>query len=116
MEHNTAKENADSLGKYFSNKCSLGNNDLQPSDLPDLPAITYPTLSKVRFRASTVQRHLSRLVTSKATGPDNIPATVLKECFTELSSPLAEIFTMCFRAGIQPFFWELARVVPIHKK
>ena len=53
---------------------------------------------------------------SKATGPDDIPAAVLKECCTELSSPLAKVFTMCFRAGVQPSFWKLAHVVPIHKK
>ena len=51
MEHKTAKKKADSLGKYFSNKFSLGSNGLQLPDLPDLQALTHPILSNVHFRA-----------------------------------------------------------------
>ena len=49
-EHNTAKK-TDSLSKFFSNKFSLGSNGLQLPDLPDLQALTHPTLSNVHFRA-----------------------------------------------------------------
>jgi len=73
-------------------------------------------LLRIHFREPTVRRHLSRLEVAKATGPDGIPARVLKECATELAGPLTRLFSLCFRLGIQPTLWKVANVVPIHKK
>ena len=53
---------------------------------------------------------------SKATGPDGIPARVLKRCAAELSQPLSQLFSLCFQRGTQPSLWKTANVVPIHKK
>ena len=88
------------------------------SDLTSLPFQTRCTaaLSHVRFRPATVARLLRQLDPSKATGPDGIPAQVLKICAVELSSPLSSLFSACFRQGVYPSLWKTANVVPVHKK
>jgi len=63
-----------------------------------------------------VKRELLKLDPSKATGPDGIPARVLKKIASSLAAPLARLFSQCFASGLQPTSWKLANVVPIHKK
>ena len=73
-------------------------------------------MTTVRFREATVQRQLRQLDPTQATGPDGIPARVLKQCSKVLAAPLAKLSSLCFRCRVQPSLWKLARVVPIHKK
>lgn len=117
-EYVTPAAKADCLASYFANKCSLGTDDLKTDRLPasNSSVRPRPEFNHVHFRPATVRRCLSQLDTSKATGPDNIPAIVLKECATELSKPLAHLFSSCFSHGVQPELWKCARVVPVHKR
>ena len=115
-EFSTSKEKAACFGKFFSTKCSLQNDYLQPSELPHFPRRTTSVLSRVRFRQATIARELKRLDPSKATGPDGIPARVLQQCASTLSLPLSRLFSLCFRHGVQPSMWKIANVVPIHKR
>jgi len=108
-------EKAEAFGDYFSKKCSLGDDDLRPEDL-DIPESIAPPLTRIHFRPAEVKRLLSGLDVSKATGPDRVPARVLRECASELSEPLCTLFSLCFRQGIQPTPWKAANVVPIHKR
>ena len=113
-EHTTNKDKAECFGKFFSTKCSL-RNDLQRSNLPAFPNRCTAALSHVRFRPATVARLLRQLDLSKATGPDGVPARVLKICAAELSSPLSSLFSACCRQGVCPSLWT-ANVMPVHKK
>eukprot|EP00061_Rhincodon_typus_P011138 g35938.t1 len=54
--------------------------------------------------------------TVKTTGPDNIPAIVLKTCALELASPLAKLFQYSYNTGIYPIMWKIAQVCSVHKK
>ena len=114
-EHTTSMDKASCFGKHFSAKCSV-KEDLHQSDLPHFPRRCDTVLSQVRFRPTTVRRHLKGLEVSKVTGPDGIPARVLKHCAAELSQPLSQLFSLCFQHGTQPSLWKTANVVPIHKK
>ena len=115
QEFSTNEEKAAAFGRFFSAKCSL-MNDLQPSNLPNFPSRCTTGLNHVRFRPTTIARLLRQLDPSKATGPDGVPARVLKICAAELASPLSRLFSACFRKGVQPSLWKTANVVPIHKK
>ena len=53
---------------------------------------------------------------SKAQGPDQIPARLLKECAQEISESLCLLFNKSFHTGIFPQQWKLANIVPILKK
>ena len=112
----TSKEKADAFATYYAEKCSLENDFESDADVPEVRARGCNTLSVVKFRVATVRRELRRINTSKATGPDEIPGRVLKECANVLALPLAELFSLSFRKGVQPNMWKVASVVPIYKK
>ena len=80
-EHTTNIDNASCLRRLFSAKCSV-KEDLQHSDFPQFPRRCNTVPSQVRFRRTTVRRYLKvkNMDVSKATGPDEIPARVLKRC------------------------------------
>ena len=69
----------------------------------------------VHFRVAAVKAALRKLVPSKATGQDGIPARVLKECASELALPLCKLFTLSFVTSACPAAWKIAMVVPVHK-
>ena len=58
---------------------------------------------------------LQRVKTNKATGPDNIPAWVLKDHAIILAAPLTAIFNSSLREGVIPNEWKMANVIPLPK-
>jgi len=109
-------EKAECLARYFSAKCSLSNDFSGDSSFPETEQKTTETLSRIHIRQDAVRRELQRLDPAKATGPDGIPARVLKACAVELSVPLARLYSFCLRERTQPAIWKIARIVPVHKK
>ena len=105
----TSREKGNRLGKFFSSNCCLGDWDIDNADLPLSPARCTSTLTIIRFRPITVERHLHQL-DAKATGPDGVPSHVLKECAASLADPLSRLFSLCFHLGLQPDMWG---VVPV---
>ena len=116
QEHSTAEDIAGCFGRFFSKKCCLENGDFDQADIPIFPPRCTSALNSVRFRPSTVRRLLRQLDPSKATGPDIVPSRVLKECAEVLAPPFSNLFSLCFRCGIQPTGWKIANVVPVYKK
>ena len=58
---------------------------------------------------------LQRVKTNNATGPDNIPAWVLKDHANILAAPLTAIFNSSLRDGVIPNEWKMANVIPLPK-
>ena len=58
---------------------------------------------------------LRKVKTNKSTGPDNIPAWVLKEHADCLAAPLASIFNCSLREGVLPTVWKSANIIPLPK-
>ena len=52
----------------------------------------------------------------KATGPDNIPAWLLKSHAEVLAPPLTAIFNNSLREGVVPIEWKTANVIPLPKR
>ncbi len=73
-------------------------------------------LESITISAEEVCCLLSGLCTTKATGPDGISATLLRECATELAPSLTELFAMSLAHGKVPSEWKRANVVPVPKK
>ena len=63
-----------------------------------------------------VRKLLQNLNPCKATGPDNIPAFVLKNTAPELAPLLAELFQLSLDTQEVPEDWKKANIVPIFKK
>lgn len=53
---------------------------------------------------------------NKASGPDTIPAKILKECASSIAPVLTKIFQKSFNSGCLPGAWREANVTPLHKK
>ena len=58
---------------------------------------------------------LKKVKTCKSTGPDNIPAWVLKEHAGCLAAPLTSIFNSSLSEGVLPSEWKSANVIPLPK-
>ena len=75
---------------------------------PPMPTITISTPG--------IQKLLANLKQHKATGPDLIPPTVLKELSYEISPILEIIFNISLQTGQVPNDWKEANIAPIFKK
>ena len=52
----------------------------------------------------------------KATGPDKIPAVLLKTCAANISPSLCKLFNKSLSCGKLPSEWKLSNISPIPKK
>ena len=111
--YTTAKEKAQKFCQTFAAKCQLDNAD---ELAPDCPLTTTCKIERVTFKAKDVRRLFKNLQPDKTSGPDNIPARVLKECSAELARPLSLLFQLCFNQVVFPSQWKTASVIPIHKR
>ena len=63
-------------------------------------------ISDIELSVEEVSNCLSSLNTSKATGPDGIPARILKECGKEIAPSLCALFNHSLRTGRFPAEWK----------
>ena len=110
--YTTAKDKANIFCEIFAEKCRLEDGHLQPQE-----AVVHPPvlLDKVVFKPKDITKILRRLKPDKASGLDQVPSRVLKECCAELASPLC-LFQLCFSEGTFPDQWKTAFVIPVHKR
>ena len=64
---------------------------------------------------TTTLQALRKVKANKATGPDNVPAWILKNHANILAGPLTAIFNNSLREGIIPDTWKSANVIPVPK-
>ena len=62
-----------------------------------------------------VEKVITNLDSSKASGPDCIPVVVLKNCEPELSYILAKVFNKCLKESCFLDCWKVSSVVPVFK-
>lgn len=94
------------------------------SDFVPLPSNFQPVQSSVNDSVVTsltvssysVYKKLSTLNSTKAQGPDNTPAWLLKENADLLVDPVSDILNSSYREGCLPPIWKSADVVPIPKQ
>ena len=73
-------------------------------------------VNDLTFTANKVLAVLSSLDVNKASGPDKIPARILKETPHEIAPSLCELFNKSLRLGSLPTKWKLANTVSVYKK
>jgi hypothetical protein len=99
------------LNTFFT----LVNADIPLLDVSSLPAYRpSPDVPPTIFPYQ-VCRKLSSLNTSKACGPDYVPARLLKEFAFELefAKPLTSIFNKFLALGIVPEIWKDSYITPV---
>ena len=107
-----ARDKAQALNQQFPSVFTKENLEefpvLDHHDMPDLPKLT--------ITVAGVQKLLEDLQPNKTTGPDQIPAKILKSCASSLAPVLQKIFQKSVNTGVLPKGWLKANVVPIYKK
>lgn len=68
------------------------------------------------FGETEVLQALKRVKPKMTTGPDDIPAFILKDCASVLSHPLHILFNICLKSGVVPDVWKVSKIRPIYKK
>ena len=71
---------------------------------------------KIELSEHDVASCLRNLDASKASGPDGIPARLLKECSSQIAPKLCCLFNLSLNSGRIPSEWKSADATPIHKK
>ena len=73
-------------------------------------------MEEIHIDEDGVRKLLQKTNPRKATGPDNIPACILKDCSSELAPILIIIFNKSLQEGTVPEDWRHANVTAIYRK
>ena len=87
------------FAKNFSKNSNLNDSGIS---LPVFPSRTNLKLHNISIIPKMVKKVITKLDSSKASGPDCIPVVVLKNCEPKLSYILAELFHMYLKESCFP--------------
>ncbi len=108
-----AETKAEIFNKFYAQVSTINepNSQIPSNDIP-----TGPLLERFHFLENDIYKVLTKLDTSKATGPDNIGNILLKRCAPSITVVLTRLFNLSLSMGQFPKLWKIAHIVPIHKK
>ena len=92
----------------FSNYVWKPHHHLQPRKTDKIFAFSY--VSKV-----SVENQLKSMKRKKATGIDELPACMIKDCAKAISQPLTFIVNLSLKSGVFPTVWKRAKINPVYK-
>ena len=111
------KQQADILNSQFASVFSTDDPDTEPPELDnDIDPAPYPNMQPITIHVNGVAKLLRNLKAHKATGPDQVPAKLLKEAADQLAPMLRTIFQASYDQESVPDAWRHADVVPAYKK
>ena len=73
------------------------------SNLPLMPLSPYECKADIKFSAEGVKKQLLKIKIDKATGPDLIPARILRDAASELAVVLSFLFQQSYDSGTLPY-------------
>ena len=86
------------------------------TNVPSKGSSPYHQIPTLQIETAGVEKQLSSLNPSKASGPDEIPPRLLKTVAHELAPSLTFLFQQSYDTGIVPTQWKQALVTAIYKK
>ena len=108
----TPQDKANSLMDSFANKCTLpiqqGHTEVEA------PRNVLPSFLLIRRR--WILKLLKTCAVDKATGPDTLPARILRECANEFATPICLLACGMLKHGVWPDSWRLHWVHPLYKR
>jgi len=75
-----------------------------------------PAMQPITINCGGVASLLLGLKPFKATGPDDIPAYLLKETANQLAPSLTQVFKASLHQSKLPSDWKTAHIIPAYKK
>lgn len=109
----TPQQIAELFNSYFASVFTTSSEDLCPSTFHPIPG---PVLEHLEIPTDAVLTSLKQLDVNKASGPDGIPARLIKETAEQIAPSLARLFNKSLEHATIPEDWKLANVVPVYKK
>ena len=85
-------------------------------DMPELEPAPFEAMPGIDIHVNGVAKRLRGIKAHKATGPDAIPARLLKEATDQLAPILTSIYRASLQQATVPEEWKKANVVPIFKE
>ena len=104
-------EKTAALADHFNSVFTIERDDC----IPFMPS-GYPAMDDITITEEGVFKLLKNLDTSKAVGPDEITARMLKESAKEIAPVLTSLFQQSLDTGDLPDDWLLANVTALFKK
>ena len=108
----SASDKVKLFAKFFFKKSNLDDSGIF---LPVFSSRTNLKLHNNSVTPKMVEKVITDLDLSKASGPGCVPVVVLKNCEPELSYILAELFNMCLKESCPPDCWKVSSVIPVFK-
>ena len=110
--YSSPEKTANILNDQFSSVFNVEDD----TDMPELVPSPYDAMPPIDIHVNGVAKLLRGLKAHKATGPDEVPARLLKEAADQLAPILTTIFRSSYQQATVPEEWRKASVVPIFKK
>ena len=108
----SSKKMADLLSTQYT---SVFSKPLTTSPYANCEKITTSTLDDIEFSKEDIEDAIDELANTSGSGPDGIPAMLLKKCKCQLSSALYILWRDCLDCGITPDKLKAAHIIPIFK-
>ena len=105
----SASNKAKRFAKNFSSNYSLDDSGIY---LPVFPSRTNHNIS---ITPKIIKKVITNFDSSEASRLACIPVVVQKNCESELTYILAELFNMCLKESCFPDCWKVSSVVPVFK-
>ena len=84
--------------------------------MPPVKLRVEESLRSIKVDSNGVEKLLRQIQQHKASGPDNLPNLVLKQCSANLAPAVTLIFQRSLDSGTLPKDWTDANITPIYKK
>ena len=84
--------------------------------LPYINSQLVPSMPDIEFTAPGIEKLLNNLNPAKASGPDMVPARILKLASKELAPVLSLIYQQSYDTGQIPSDWQKANITAVFKK
>ena len=110
-----AKSKADHLADTFKSKFKLSQNVTNYyTDLEPLPYRGQTAIAEIT--EDRAEKVLLNLRSDSATGPDQLPTRIIKECAKELANPFCMFAKLILIEARWPELWTIHSIVPLYKK
>ena len=106
---------ANLLNDNFASQTKLGETPALPNIDMNTDVGPVPALSQITVEEQEVLKLLNSLDVHKSTGPDHLPAKILKMCALLIYEPLTKLFNKSLSTATFPTFWKVANITPIFK-
>ena len=105
----SASDKVELFAKNFSKNSNLDDSGIS--------LLVFPSRTNLKLHISITANMVKKVImnrdSSKVSGPGCVPVVVLKNCKSELSYILPEVFNMCLKESCFPDCWKVSWVVTV---